>query len=299
MGVARRGHRLSRRHLWLASASAALACLIAVVGAPAYASPLAGPSVAYGHDAVVTGQQLPPYGRTFQLKHTWTGHAGATRICHYDFRRWSGGTRPYGGKLDWTESTTKTYAVDTVSTTQMHGGPNGAPGVYWYQVRAVDCAGHASAWVNDTGTPIYGFQAQYLSDTDPDWFQFDDTWYWQSDKSAVDGELHTTDVPGATVTAGLNACSDGPGDFGVVAETGPFGGMLGIYAGTQLIGKANLYSATVRSRQVVAAVRLGSSCDQADEQVRIVNLSSPDAPRQHVTFDGMAIGVDLQLANPH
>src|SRR6478736_4601251 len=110
MSIARRRCR-SRGHVWLVLVGAAVLCLVPSVGAQAATTTSGAPTVAYGGDSVVTGQQLPPYGLSFRLKHVWTGRAGVARICHYDFRRWSGGSKAYGGKLDWTMSTTKTYAI--------------------------------------------------------------------------------------------------------------------------------------------------------------------------------------------
>jgi hypothetical protein len=284
--------------------SSRFGCLLVLTGVLLAASALnlpaaeaaTNPSVAYGTDAMIDGTPVGPGGQKFQLVHTWKGIPGSAPICHYDFRRWQGGDPASGGRVDLTVTTTTTHVIDTV--TAWKASPYLGPGVYWYQVRAVDCQGHVSPWVdNESGSPS-ATQVVAFNDTR---FNYDGQWAKQIQRTATNGERRVSSEPGATATLqrSVQICGYFP-EVGVVAEKGPGGGVMGIYFGGVLQSTVDLYSEAVSRPQVVGSFNLlNATCNSYSDNLAVVNLSSQNSERQQVSVDGLVLRGDIETANPH
>lgn len=288
------GGRVHRRLLVVVCALVA-----GFVVSPAAANAAVRPSVTYGADTVILGTTVSASGQQFRLLHTWVGMPGAAPICHYDFQRWIGGDPVYaGGHLDQTWKTKSTSLIDRVSTTSVADAYS-YPGTYWYRVRAVDCAGHFSAWANDEGNSPYALETTAVGDGQ---FRYDPHWLVQKRSTATSGRLHLSNTPGATATLNpsVDICDNFYWEVGVVAEKSPAGGIMGIYFGGVLIDSVNLYSKTTSSPTIIDVLAPGDlACPTFTENLSIINLSPAESPKQQVTIDGLVLLGNIQTANPH
>lgn len=108
-------------------------------------------------------------------------------------------------------------------------------------------------------------------------------WRRELDLAATQTMILRSRQPGSAVT--MRAWSAGRTAYGVIAETGPSAGVLGIYADGALVTKVDLRSSIVTKRKVVATLPPTS----ATQQLRLVNLTPANRTARTVSFDGLAM----------
>lgn len=112
---------------------------------------------------------------------------------------------------------------------------------------------------------------------------YDGDWRRELDLAATQTMVLRSRRAGSALTFRAGSSGTGQATAGIIAETGPSAGVLGVYADGALVTKIDLRSAAVVKRKVVATLRLPGD----GPILRLVNLTPPTRSGATVAFDGL------------
>jgi hypothetical protein len=172
------------------------------------------------------------------VKVSWTGaDTGGSGVAKYQVRytraAFSGGFAAWAYPSSW-------QALTTTTLTQS-GLAKGYD--YCWSVRAIDRAGNASAWSANRCTAI-ALDDRLLAAATSGWTRASNTAWWNSTATTT-----------KTLNARLTRTSAQLDRVGIVATKCASCGIVGIYVGSTLIGKINLYAASTHYRQLILLPR--------------------------------------------
>lgn len=154
--------------------------------------------------------------------------------------------------------------------------------VYGDVVRLVQ---HTSTGPRD----LAGIENASLLHPDPDAGKFYDhatyggDWRRELDFAATETMILRSRWAGSALTFRPGTVGSAPGSVGIIAETGPSAGILGVYADGTLVTRVDLRSRDVVKRKVVAILPL----TDYPPELRLVNLTPVTRPGSTVSFDGL------------
>ena len=154
--------------------------------------------------------------------------------------------------------------------------------VYGDVVRLVQ---HTSTGPRD----LAGIENASLLHPDPDAWKFYDhatyggDWRRELDFAATETMILRSRWAGSALTFRPGTVGSAPGSVGIIAETGPSAGILGVYADGTLVTRVDLRSRDVVKRKVVAILPL----TDYPPELRLVNLTPVTRPGSTVSFDGL------------
>ena len=227
-----------------------------------------GPSITeYPHwKLMMPPSQVGTSATNLQLPLTidWAGQQGATPICSYTLQH-SLTNRPWVTIA--TEPASTTTTTDTVPASQL---------LVRYQVRATDCNGLQSAWVQSPE-----FEYQLFEENNATKFTFSDSdWTWNTCASCAGGHEESSTAAGAVATLTLNAAYN----VGLVFSVGPTLGMADIKVDEVDLGEVNTNASAPGYRQLM--LKTGWSTFGA-HLVTVTNLGTPG--HSEIDLDGAAV----------
>ena len=199
-------------------------------------------------------------GSTVPVRVSWSGSDATSGIARYELQQSTNGGA-------WTGVTLSTATATSIVRSLSYGS------TYRFQVRVVDGAGNASAWLAGPTFSVKGYSETSTS------IAYGGTWKRTAVSTAQSGYLTTATAPGASARFSFSGRA--------VAWVAPRGSTMGeasVYVDGAHVANVNLYASSASAR-ILVFTRTWATAGQHTLEVRVVGTSG----HPNVSVDGFLV----------